>query len=172
MSTPKGMGLEKRANAANLTYRKKKTALIMKVPVPILYTRKGLVAQTSTVDYTGLVQGGRFIAFDAKECKSKTSFPLNNIKQHQLVYLQLVESLGGIAFLLIHFTELHKDRAYKTPLSLVEKYWRTGIRKSIPIADFNDDWLVPIDDYLTHLWYKGPLIDPLPKPTDMPIKVI
>ena len=48
--------LEKSANAANWKYRKKKKALILKVPVPILYTRKGLIAQTSTVDYTGLVQ--------------------------------------------------------------------------------------------------------------------
>ncbi len=148
MSTPKGMGLEKRANAANLAYRKTKKALILKVPVPILYTRKGLVAQTSTVDYVGIVDGGTFLAMDAKECKSKTSFPLNNIKQHQLVYLQFVESLGGIAFFLIHFTELHKDLAYKTPLSLVEKYWSTGIRKSIPIGDFKEEWLVPIDDFL------------------------
>ena len=148
MTTAKGMNLEKHANAANLAYRKAKKALIMKVPVPILYTRKGLVAQTSTVDYVGIVDGGTFIAFDAKECKSKTSFPLNNIKQHQLVYLQFVESLGGIAFFLIHFTELHKDLAYKTPLALVEKYWRTGIRKSIPTGDFKDEWLVPIDNYL------------------------
>ncbi len=136
----RGSNLEKRINSANLRYRKgeKKKALILKVATPILYTKKGLVATSSTVDYTGLIAGGRFVAVEAKECKSKTSFPLGNIKQHQLVYLQLVEALGGIAFLLIHFTELYKDMAYKTPLSIIEKYWCTGIRKSIPIADFEE----------------------------------
>ena len=118
----KGSDLEKRANKANLKYRKQKEALILKVPVPILYTAKGLVVQQSTVDYTGLIKGGKFLAFDAKETQNKTSFPLRNIHEHQLNYLELVEELGGIAFFLIHFKKLHKDSAYVTPLSIVQKY--------------------------------------------------
>tara|TARA_Y100000310_G_C20195020_1_gene584249 strand:- start:156 stop:515 length:360 start_codon:yes stop_codon:yes gene_type:complete len=114
--------LEKRANKANLQYRKAKDALILKVPVPILYTSKGLIAQQSTVDYTGLIKGGRFIAFDAKETKSKTSFPLANIHDHQLNYLEIVEELGGIGFFLIHFTQLYEDQAFVTPLSIIKKY--------------------------------------------------
>ena len=143
--------LEKSANAANWKYRKKKKALILKVPVPILYTRKGLIAQTRTVDYTGLVPpNGRFVAFDAKETQIKTSFPLKNIKQHQLMYLELVEELGGLAFFLIHFKKMHK-RAFVTPISLVSKYWYGDGRKSIPYNDFKDEWLVKADDYLTLL---------------------
>ena len=143
--------LEKRANKANLTYRKTKKALIQKVPTPILYTRKGLIAQQSTVDYTGiLAPRGQGIAFDAKETKNKTSFPLANIHQHQLNFLELFEALGGIAFFLIHFKSLYKDRAFKTPLSLVQKYWDGEERKSIPIVDFKKEWLVNIDDYLTN----------------------
>ena len=77
--------LEKRANKANLKYRKSKKAVIQKVRTPILYTRKGLIAQQSTVDYTGIIAPkGQGIAFDAKETKNKTSFPLKNIHQHQL----------------------------------------------------------------------------------------
>ena len=118
----RGSELEKKANKANLKYRKRKEALILKVPVPILYTAKGLVVQQSTVDYTGLVKGGKFLAFDAKETQNKTSFPLRNIHEHQLNYLELVEELGGVAFFLIHFKKLHKDSAYVTPLSIVKKY--------------------------------------------------
>jgi|APSaa5957512535_1039671.scaffolds.fasta_scaffold16416_3 recombination protein U len=140
--------LEKRANAANLKYRKSKRALILKVPTPILYTRKGLVAQKSTVDYTGLIEGGEYLAFDAKETQNKTSFPLRNIHQHQLNYLELVEDLGGTAFFLIHFKKLYKDKAYITPIHLVHRYWYREKRKSIPISEFKLEWLVSVDDYL------------------------
>ena len=141
--------LEKRANKANLGYRKSKKALIQKVPTPILYTRKGLIAQQSTVDYTGiLAPDGRGIAFDAKETKQKTSFPLANIHEHQLNFLELFEDLGGIAFFLVHFKSLYQDQAFVTPISLVKKYWYGDERKSIPIADFKESWLVNIDNYL------------------------
>lgn len=114
--------LEKKASKANLISRKAKESLILKVPVPILYTAKGMVVQQSTVDYTGVLKGGKFIAFDAKETQSKTSFPLSNIHDHQLKYLEMVEDLGGIAFFLIHFKKLHKDSAFITPISLVKHY--------------------------------------------------
>jgi recombination protein U len=132
--------LEKRANKANLKYRKTKKALIQKVPTPILYTRKGLIAQQSTVDYTGiLAPKGRGIAFDAKETKIKTSFPLANIHQHQLNFLELFEALGGVAFFLIHFKSIYDDKAFKTPVSLVKKYWDGDERKSIPFEDFKEE---------------------------------
>ena len=132
--------LEKTANKANLSYRKSKKALIQKVPTPILYTRKGLIAQQSTVDYTGiLAPKGKGIAFDAKETKSKTSFPLANIHQHQLNFLELFEDLGGVAFFLIHFKSVHPTQAFVTPISLVKKYWDGNERKSIPIADFKEE---------------------------------
>ncbi|MBC8407604.1 MAG: Holliday junction resolvase RecU [Rhodobacteraceae bacterium] len=118
----RGSELEKKANKANLNYRRAKEALILKVPTPIIYTAKGLIAQPSTVDYTGVIEGGTFLAFDAKETKVKTSFPLQNIHDHQLQYLEYVEDLGGIAFFLIHFKELYTDQAYVTPLEVVKEY--------------------------------------------------
>ena len=144
----KGNELEKNANKANLSYKKDNKALILKIPVPILYTQKGLVAQQSTVDFAGLINGGQFIAFDAKETKSKTSFPLSNIHQHQLNYLELVDKLGGLAFFMIHFKSVHADKAYITPLDLVRFYWYGGSRKSIPIKDFEDSWLIEPNNYL------------------------
>ena len=140
--------LEKKANAVNLQYRKLKKALILKVPVPILMTAKGLVAQQSTVDYTGLIAGGSFLAFDAKETQSKTSFPLANIHQHQLIYLEYVKELGGISFFMIHFKFVHETKAFITPISLVQKYWYGNERKSIPLGDFKEEWLTEIDAYI------------------------
>jgi len=145
----KGNELEKSANKANLSYRKSKKALILKIPVPILYTRKGLVAQQSTVDFTGIVEGGQFLAFDAKETQSKTSFPLANIHQHQFNYLEIVDDLGGIAFFLVHFKQVHKNKAYVTPLDVVRYYWYGDKRKSIPLKAFKDEWLIEPEDYLT-----------------------
>jgi len=139
--------LEKLANKVNLIYRKANTALILKVPVPILYTNGGLIAQQSTVDYTGLIYGGTYIAFDAKECESKTSFPLKNIHAHQLLYLQLVKKLGGLAFFVIWFKKVSKQ-VYIVPIALIEKYWYGNGRKSIPITDFKDEWLTNIEDYI------------------------
>lgn len=143
----KGNELEKLANKANITYRKNIKALILKVPVPIIYTAEGMKVQQSTVDFTGLISGGTFLAFDAKECLSKTSFPLKNIHEHQLLYLQIVKKLGGISFFLIWFKNL-SERVYVTPISLVEKYWSGDTRQSIPIKDFKNNWLTDINNYI------------------------
>ncbi len=144
----KGNDLEKRANRQNILYRKDDRALILKVEVPIIITRKGLVAKQSTVDYTGVLKGGKAIAFDAKETQNKTSFPLSNIKDHQLAYLSFHQKLGGVTFFMIHFKMIHKDKAYITPISLIENYKFGNVRKSIPFKDFKKEWLVTIENYL------------------------
>ena len=143
--------LEKRANKANNSYRKQKKALILKVPVPISITTKGLVVSPSTVDYTGLIMGGQFIAYDAKETEIKTRFPLANIHHHQLIFLERVEELGGLAFFLIHFKKVYPDMAFITPLKLIKDYWYGNERKSVPFDDFKDSWLVNPDDYLNDI---------------------
>ena len=120
----------------------------MKIPLGILVTRGGAIPPKSLVDFVGLLEGGRFIAFDAKETKSKTSFPLKNIHQHQYEYLKMVDELGGIAFFMIHFTQIHEDKAFITPISLVKTYWEGNTRKSIPLKDLDDKWLVDINNYL------------------------
>jgi recombination protein U len=153
--------LETRIRKANLTYRKERRALIQKLEVPIRMTNMGMVATLSTIDFYGVFsyskgktkrkKVGRAIAFDAKECESTTSFPLKNIHQHQLEFLRLWTELDGEGFFFIHFKNIHPDRAFITPIDLVAKYWddSTG-RKSIPITEFKEEWLAPIDDYLTY----------------------
>ncbi len=141
--------LEKRVNKANIQYRKSKLAVINKIEVPIILTNAGLIPKQSTVDYVGVYKGGHGIAFDAKETLQKTSFPLQNIKQHQLLFLEYWEEVGGNAFFLIHFKNLYPDQAYITPLSLVKKYWYDSTaRRSLPISEFDNNWLTHIDTYL------------------------
>jgi len=140
--------LEKRANRQNIIYRKNYRALILKIEVPIILTRKGLVAKQSTVDYTGTLNGGKSIAFDAKETQSKTSFPLANIEDHQLAYLKYQQKLGGIAFFMIHFKKLYANKVFITPIPFIEQCVNKNERKSLPISDFKKEWLIEIDYYL------------------------
>ena len=160
--------LEKRVQAANLRYRMDKVAIISKVEVPILVTKTGLIPRQSTVDFTGIypviyieagtrmdmsrpVKVGKGIAFDAKETENKTSFPLKNIHQHQLTFLEYFEEVGGTAFVLIHFKKIHPDKAFVTPLDFVKKYWYDDdSRRSLPYSEFDQKWLIDIDDYLKY----------------------
>ena len=150
----KGMALEKRVNACNLRYRKQKFALIEKIELGFRISSRGLIPLVSTVDYRGMIKRGDHtsgIAFDAKETKNKVSFPLKNIKDHQIEYLRHVNYIGGEAYLLIQFTELYQDTAFLTPISFIIDYWDNqfnGGPKSIKHDAFSKDWLVPIDDYL------------------------
>ena len=106
----RGSTLEEAINLTNEKYRQKKLALIQKVPTPIKpiqidqATRQITLAyfdQKSTVDYIGTVQGIP-VCFDAKEC-AKETFPLQNIHEHQIVFMKEFEEQGGVAFFLLYF---------------------------------------------------------------------
>jgi recombination protein U len=143
--------LQSHINAVNLEYRLAQLAIIEFKETPIVQTRKGLIRKMSTVDYMGVYNDGhtgRGVAFDAKMCGSKTSIPLTDIRGHQLVFLKYFEAVGGKAFFLIHFYKLYEYKAYMTPIALVDKYFSSRKRQSIPIKEFKDAWLVPINDYL------------------------
>jgi len=118
----RGNELEKKAEKVNLELRLDNEALIKKVPTPMLITNRGVIPQASTVDFVGLIKGGKFIAFDTKQTNVKTRFDLKNIHQHQLEYLKLVQNLGGISFFLIWFKKISKEEAYIVPVGLVN-YW-------------------------------------------------
>ena len=120
----------------------------------MLITNKGIIPQTSTVDFVGLIEGVLFIAFDAKETANKTSFPLANIKDHQVEYLKVVKKLGGLSFFMVQFTSLH-EQVFICPLDLITSYTdnvNNGGRKSIPYQIFVDTAkLIPVADYITFL---------------------
>lgn len=153
----RGHDLETIINRCNLEYRKANKALIEKKPTPVELTKHGAILKQSTVDYTGILPpNGRGIAFDAKMCASKTSFPLSNVHQHQLVFLDCWEKAGGIAGFLIWFYSMHEDEAFWVPYQFVNIWYtnayikETG-RKSIPYSEFNHSWLVPVNNYLCQI---------------------
>lgn len=131
----KGKSLETLINLSNTQYRQKGIALIQKIATPWTVIRRGeqivsaFPAEKSTVDYIGL-QNGVPIAFDAKQCHNKTSFPLSRVEPHQIAFLQRWEQEKGDAFFLIEMTSLGK--IYRVPLAEITKERE---RKSIPIAE-------------------------------------
>ena len=83
--------------------------------------------------------------FEAKETKSHTSFPLNNIHVHQIKHLERIVKHGGIGFLIVRFTLLNK-----TFLLLYEDlfdFLKNNDRKSIPLSYFEDKGYIIKDKY-------------------------
>lgn len=106
----RGMDLEYLINEACKYYLEKNIAIIYKKPTPIgvvnVDYKEGIInkayfKEPSTLDYTGIYKG-KYIEFDAKECHSKTSFPLKNIHEHQIEHIKRIIKHGGISFLIIN----------------------------------------------------------------------
>ena len=106
----RGMDLEELINEACKYYLENDLAVIYKKPTPIGvvsvdYSKNALITKAffkepSTLDYNGIYKG-KYVEFDAKECHNKTSFPLNNIHDHQIKHLTKIIAHGGICFLII-----------------------------------------------------------------------
>lgn len=140
----RGMNLENAINEANEYYLTRNIAVIHKKPTPINIVKvsypkraaakitEAYFAQASTTDYNGIYQG-KYIDFDAKETKSKTSFPLSNFHKHQIDHLSLILQQGGIGFVIIAFVTLNETFILSADKLII--FWNNSInggRKSIP----------------------------------------
>lgn len=112
----RGMDLESDLNESNEYYKEIDKALIFKKPTPIgvadvSYSPKGKVIkrgffkEPSTLDYNGLYRG-KYIEYEAKVTKNRTSFPLANIHPHQIKHIESVLRHKGIVFLVIKINEI------------------------------------------------------------------
>lgn len=144
----RGSTLEDMINMTNEHYREKNLALIQKIPTPITpvkidqQTRHITLAyfdKQSTVDYIGTVQGIP-ICFDAKECAVKT-FPMMNIHEHQIEFMEDFEKQGGIAFIILMYTSI--DETYYIPFKDIKRFYdrsRDGGRKSFTYDEINKEY--------------------------------
>lgn len=129
----RGMFLENMVTQSNVTYKIRNIALITKIATPIQYnkrTGKAFFKEKSTVDFTGVINNGPFIAFDAKQIKGK-SFPFAKIEPHQIEYMQTIQEMGHVGFVLIYFSDL--DECYRVDIDRFTEYKETNDRKSIPV---------------------------------------
>ncbi len=141
----RGSTLEDLVNRTNERYLEKNLALIQKIPTPITpvkidkehrHITLAYFEQRSTVDYIGAVQGIP-VCFDAKECNVDT-FPMQNIHEHQVVFMENFEKQGGIAFLLIYFTA--RNEIYYMRFEEVKTFWNRameGGRKSFRVEELD-----------------------------------
>ena len=154
----RGSSLEDLINMTNEKYRSQKLGLIQKIPTPIKPIQidhdkhqitLAYFEQRSTVDYIGAVQGIP-VCFDAKECQSST-FPIQNIHEHQIVFMEDFERQGGVAFLIIHFTSVNKY--YYLRFKKIVEFWnrsKTGRRKSFTIEEMEADFEIPANGIYLH----------------------
>ena len=154
------MDFENNINLSNDYYRDHDICLITKRPTPINvvkvdYSKGAKIThayfeEQSTTDYNGVYKG-RYIDFEAKNTKSKTSFPLSNITKHQIEHLKKVLLHGGIAFFIIQFQSL--DKVYLLDASYVIHFYEEGERKSIPYQCFVDNGIEIEHGYNPRLKY-------------------
>lgn len=160
----RGSTLEDFINRTNDWYEEKGLALIQKIPTPITPVRidkehrhitLAYFEQKSTVDYIGAVQGIP-VCFDAKECNVDT-FPLHNIHEHQVRFMENFEKQDGISFLVIYFS--HCNELYYMTFKELMYFWnraQDGGRKSFRKEELNPKYYLKLQNgtyvpYLTAL---------------------
>lgn len=152
----RGMSLEEDINLTNEYYLAMNLAVVHKKPTPVQivnvnYPKRSAAViteayfqQASTTDYNGIYRG-KYIDFEAKETRSKTSFPLANIHEHQIKHMKSIVEHGGICFMILRFTNLSETYFLKA-MDLFE-YWdkqQSGGRKSIPYQEIQSiGYLLP-----------------------------
>ena len=147
----RGSTLEDMLNRTNEKYLANGLALIQKIPTPITpididkqsrHITLAYFDQKSTVDYIGAVQGIP-VCFDAKECNTDT-FPLANIHEHQVAFMDAFEKQDGITFILISYT--HRDQFYYLRFAELKRFWeraKEGGRKSFRLEELDPDYFLP-----------------------------
>lgn len=146
-----GMTLESDIESTNQYYLDKNIAVIYKKPTPVQVVNVSYPARNkakiteayyktpSTTDFNGVYKG-YYIDFDAKETNSKTSIPLKNIPDHQILHLKRVIEAGGIGFMIVFFAAYNEY--YFLPFDVLYDYYQDSLkdgRKSIPYEAFKND---------------------------------
>ena len=126
----------------NAIYDQKGWAQIEKAHPEIKITKElgnrieGFKKAKGFVDFYGVCHG-RAIAFEAKNTISRTSFPLKNIKQHQIDTLKKWRDQGAYSFCLIQFEK--QFEVYLITIEQLAVWWDESLkggRKSIPYSWF------------------------------------
>lgn len=139
----RGMNLESDINDTNEYYLAMNKAVVHKKPTPIQVVHvhypkrsaakitEGYFQEKATTDYNGIYKG-KYIDFEAKETKNKTTFPLTNIHEHQIEHMRSIIEHDGICFMIIRFIE--HDETYFVLSENIISFWdkmRNGGKKSM-----------------------------------------
>ena len=157
----RGMDFEHAVNSSNSYYDDQKRAIITKRPTPIRvvkvdYAHNARITDAyfekqSTTDYNGVYKG-KYVDFECKETKSKTSLSFNNISSHQVEHLKKVIFHGGIAFFLIYFFELNEIYLLDAR-HVIEAYSKREERNSLPISEIRKKGILVEQGFIPRLKY-------------------
>jgi recombination protein U len=149
----RGLDFEDLVNTANEQYMYLNIAVIGQVPVP---TKINIDKDRNSETYGQVMDAhfvrpalpdfmGRYgkipISFDAKNTREEKRFPLSNIKDHQIRFLNnWTRGKEGEGFFLVRFEIL--NRVFRIDIDIVNKYYQQWIRypkrgnASIPLVVF------------------------------------
>ncbi len=156
----RGMFLENIINDSNTYYNSIDKCLIFKKPTPIKVLNvsyptnkshlidKAVYSSISTLDYNGIYRE-KYIEFDAKECHNKTSFPLSNIKDHQLEHIKKVILQKGIVFIIIFIN----NEFYLLKGETIIDFINNNNRKSIEYKYLKENGYLIKESYTPRLKY-------------------
>lgn len=139
----RGSTLEELINMTNERYRESRLGLIQKIPTPITpvkidkntkHITLAYFEKDSTVDYIGVIQGIP-VCFDAKECAGD-NFPIRNIHEHQLRFMEEFERQQGIAFILLYYS--HLDQAYYVPYGDIVQFYERAQKGGLKHFKFQE----------------------------------
>lgn len=124
----RGMGTEALVRAAAAWMRAHGVALLHKVPTEVVVHReKGLNKRTgqpitrivgahfaspASVDFLGTLRGGRAVALEVKSTVAP-DWSLHDMPEHQQGFAATWHGLGGLAFVVVHFTRT--GQLYRVP---------------------------------------------------------
>ncbi|MFQ9933710.1 MAG: Holliday junction resolvase RecU [Lachnospiraceae bacterium] len=146
----RGSTLEDFINFSIEKYTESGIALIQKIPTPIKpikidsenrHITLAYFDKKSTVDYIGVVQGIP-VCFDAKECACDT-FSMQNIHDHQFLFMERFERQKGISFILLYYS--HLNEGYYIPFAKLKEFHnrsKTGGRKSFKIEEIDKSFKI------------------------------
>ena len=158
----RGMNLESDINDTNKYYLDNDIAVIYKKPTSVTIhkaeypgphqaiIKEAYFKTPSTTDYNGVYKG-KYIDFEVKETQSKTSFPLSNIHEHQIIHLNKISKHGGIGFIIVRFTLLNET--YLLFIKELLEFINNNDRKSIPYDYFKEKGYIINVKYAPRLNY-------------------
>lgn len=152
-----GAAFEQYLDAQHTLFERQGRACVAKVPTPVQITSargrmiRGRKESKVWVDYTGVIRGGRAVAFDAKSTKAKSRFAFSLVSDFQRGKLATVAKLGGVAFLLVRRRQVDgtmRSHDYLFPVDADGVIADTTGRKSIRWDEADAYRLAPQETWL------------------------
>lgn len=148
----RGMDLEKKLNKVIKQYIDKGICTLYKIPTEFTVIRKGakivsaFPKQKAIVDYLGAYKGIA-IAIEAKRTVNKTSFPFNNIADHQWDFF---EKWQGLGYYIVWFKTL--GRVFLVDCRIMQDAKDNLDRKSVTLEWF-EETTIEMDNSMDFIKY-------------------